>query len=112
MARSFSKLTNYLRTYRRRSGFTQAELGFLIGTGIKGQISRFEQLVRVPSSKTLLAYEAVFGVPAKDLFRGFYDSVEKEVARRAAVLLEQLEDQSDALSRRKVELLRSLLDDR
>ena len=83
-------LENYLRTQRRRSGFSQDEIAFLLGSLSGGKVSRYEHRVRRPTLETALAYEAIFQVPVSALFAGLYRKVEKEIIARAEDLAERL----------------------
>ena len=84
---------SYLRTHRKRGGLTQDEMAFLLGCQSGTKISRFERLARRPNLKTALACQVIFGVPAHELFPGVFAEVEKTVAERARLLLEQLRAQ-------------------
>ena len=77
------KLDNYLRMYRRRSGLSQDEVASLLGAGSGTLVSRYERGRRRPNFETALAYQAIFGVPARELFGGIFESVEREVRKRA-----------------------------
>ena len=57
------KLENYLKTYRRRAGFSQDEIAYLLAARSGAKTSRYERFRRTPSLETALAYEALFGVP-------------------------------------------------
>ena len=83
-------LENYLKTHRRRSGLSQDEMAFLLGSSSGAKISRYEHRARRPTLKTALAYEAIFQVPASALFAGLYQKVEKETAARAQLLARKL----------------------
>lgn len=83
-------LENYLKTHRRRSGFSQDEVAFLLGSSSGAKISRYERRARRPTLKTALAYEAIFQVPARALFAGLYQKVEKETSARARLLAQKL----------------------
>ena len=83
-------LQNYLRTYRKRSGFTQTEVAFLLGSDDGMKVYRYEHQVQRPTLETALAFEAIFRVPAKELFGGIYQKVEKETRSRALLLAQQL----------------------
>ena len=61
------RVKTYLRTFRRRSGLTQAEVAFLLGAESGAKVSRYERLSRRPSFQTALGLQAVFGVPAEAL---------------------------------------------
>ena len=79
-------LDNYLRTYRKRSGLSQEEVAFLLGGEDRATVSRYERQVRQPSLSALCAYEVILGVPARELYRGTYEKVERQTARRARSL--------------------------
>ena len=80
------RLPNYLRTYRKRLGFSQDEVAFLLGVHKGAKVCRHERYQRRPALQTALSYEVVFQIPARELFRGFYQKVEQTVKARAAVL--------------------------
>src|SRR5437879_3691560 len=84
------RLDNYLRTYRKRAALSQQEMAFLLGCR-DGQVSRYERRLRYPNLKTLLAYEVIFGIPARDLFAGIFEKVEKITTRRAQLLAQKLD---------------------
>jgi transcriptional regulator with XRE-family HTH domain len=84
------KLDNYLRTYRRRSGLSQKEMAFLLGCREESKVSRYERRVRCPNSKTLIAYEVIFGTSTRELFTGTFEKVEKATAKRAQLLAQKL----------------------
>jgi len=105
------RLHNYLRTYRRRHGFSQAEIAALLGIGSYRPVSRYEHGARHPHILTVFALEVVFGQPASELFAGAYDTVRhavRERARRMEQKLCALPD-LDRATIRKVELLRAIV---
>jgi hypothetical protein len=65
-------------------------MAFLLGCQSGTKISRFERLARRPNLETALACQAVFGVPAHELFPGVFAEVEKTVAERARKLADRL----------------------
>ena len=83
-------LESYLKTYRRRSGFSQDEIAFLLGSTSGQKVSRYEHRARRPPLETALAYEAIFQVPVSVLFAGLYQKVEKRSIARAQDLAEKL----------------------
>ena len=98
-----------MRTCRKRSGLSQEEVSFLLGSQSGAQLSRYENLSREPSLATAFACQAVFRVPAHELFPGIYTVVELKVRRRANVLHGKLDsDRGDRLTERKVAFLREL----
>ncbi len=84
------KLQNYLKTFRKRTGLSQRDVAYLLGCRSGAKISRYERFARTPNPQTILAYEIVFGVPAKDLFAGIHGKVERMVLRRAKQFEEKL----------------------
>ncbi len=114
--RSFSflmpshKLPNYLRANRKRAGFSQEEVAFLLGCGNQAQVSLYERSARLPTLKTALAYKAVFGTPIEELFAGIYQEIEREVLQRAEMLAQRIySDTPDPLTALKLEFLRIVL---
>ena len=84
-----TRLPNYLRTTRKRTALSQEEVAFLLGVngmdkGIK--VCRDENLARVPTLQIALAYEAIYGIPVRNLFAGLYERVEQKVAERNKLL--------------------------
>jgi transcriptional regulator with XRE-family HTH domain len=102
-------LESYLRTHRKRSGFSQDEVAFLLGSASGAKVSRHERLARQPSLLTVFAYEVIFRTPAKDLFAGLYQKVEKTTRARARLLAGNLNAAGpDRITARKLGALRSL----
>lgn len=89
---SSRKLPNYLRLYRKRLGFSEDEIAFLLGVRHAGQVSRYEHFHRVPCLLTALAYHVILRTSPPELFGGKYQKVERQVRRRAKRLLKKLEE--------------------
>jgi len=103
------KLQNYLRTYRKRSGLSQDEVAFLLGCQKGTKVSRYERFARKPSLETLFAYEVVFGAPARELFAGVYQKVEKRIMNRTQLLTRKLNRATpDRMATRKLEILKAI----
>ena len=85
------KLENYLRTYRKKSGLTQREVGFLLGWKSGGSVARYEKRRRLPPLATALAYEAILGVPLSQLFAGIHDAARKNIQKRMLELRSKLQ---------------------
>jgi len=105
------KLDNYLRSHRKKLGLTQREVAFILGCQSGAKVSRYERLGRVPSLTTIFAYEALFQKPARELFAGIYDRVERAALRKVRLLVNRLKKRREnpALAR-KIENLRALVD--
>ena len=104
-----SRLDNYLRTYRKRAGFSQDEVAFLLGSASGAKVSRYERLARRPSLRAIIAYEIIFQAPVRELFAGLYQKVEKATLARAQSLTKKLAAaKGDRMTPRKLATLRSL----
>jgi transcriptional regulator with XRE-family HTH domain len=103
------RIKSYLRTYRKRAALTQGELAFLLGCKSGTKVSRYERLSREPNLQTALACQAIFGVPAHELFPGVYAEVEQLLAKRVQRLSERVKaKQPNAADKRKAELFRDI----
>lgn len=85
------KLENYLRSYRKKSGLTQGEVGYLLGCANGAQVSRYEKRHRLPPLETALAYEEIFGVPVGELFAGIRQAVGRDIEKRRVALRARLQ---------------------
>jgi len=94
------KLDNYLKTHRKRAGFSQDDIAFLIGMSDGTKVSRYERRRRRPSLETALALEALFGVPTRELFPGVFLTAEQKMRQRAR----QLSIKAGCLPRKQVAL--------
>jgi hypothetical protein len=74
-------------------GLSQVDVGFLLGVHGGGKVCRDERFTRVPTLESALAYEVVFKTPARELFRGLYEQIERNLAERAKVLSHEIERQ-------------------
>ncbi len=83
-------LNNYLRTYRKRAGFSLEELGFLLGHESGSTPGKHERFRGLPTVRLAMAYEIVFGERAERLFWGLYRDVQRETVQRALHLAEEL----------------------
>lgn len=105
------RLLSYLRTFRKRSGLTQAELAFLVGQKSGTQFSRFERLKRIPNAETLIAIMIVFRESPQELFPALFESVAKEVRDRATTLHEEIQGDRRQTTKMKLDTLEELLND-
>src|SRR5712692_7227278 len=85
------RLHNYLRTHRKYSGLSQSEVSFLMQLKDKSEFSRYERHVRLPSLRTALACQELYGVAISDLFAGLSDSVAKDTRHRMKKLQSRLQ---------------------
>ena len=84
------KLPNYLRSYRKRCGFSQEEVAFLIGSGTRTVVSRHERYDRLPRLEMVLAYETIYQSPPQALFEGIHRAVKEATHKRALELMDRL----------------------
>ena len=104
------KLKNYLRMCRKRIGLSQEEVAYLLGSDNSAtQVLNYEKSQHLPCLKTLLAFEAIFGVPANELFAGVLQQVEKEIKPRVQLLVQKLEkEEQDRKTKYKLAMLKEL----
>ena len=116
-----SEVHNSLKKCRKKSGLTQAEVGFLLGQKGAADISRYEQRHSTPNLPTLFAYSSIFGVLPDVLFTGIQQRSTALTTRRIRELLTTLRDNAQQHPRadtnqRKVawlaERLRVLMNDK
>ena len=102
------RVHNHLRAYRKRAGLSQDELAFLLGCKNGTKVSRYERLERRPTLETILAYEVVLGVHARDLFAALYRQVEADTKPRVQLLLHKVSDSNPGpLTARKLQTLQT-----
>lgn len=107
---SSRKLPNYLRTQRKRVGFTQDELAFLLGCEHFEMVCRYERSIDLPVLKIALAYHAIFGTSLQELFAGVYEEIEQQVITRAEELAQRIyTDNPDPQTARKLDQLRAII---
>jgi transcriptional regulator with XRE-family HTH domain len=87
------KLPNYLRLHRKRTGFSEEEIAFLLGLHGSAQVSRYEHFHAIPGLLTALGYHVIFQTSLPALFGGKYQKVERMIRRRAKRLLKKLSGQ-------------------
>jgi transcriptional regulator with XRE-family HTH domain len=105
------KLDNYLRTYRKKLGLTQREVAFLLGCHSGAKVSRYERSGRIPSVRTIFAYETIFQKPARELFAGIYDRAERETLRKIRMLVSRLRKRQESpVLARKIAGLRAVVE--
>jgi transcriptional regulator with XRE-family HTH domain len=81
-----TRLDNYLRTYRRRTGLTQNEVAFLLGFENRTAVSRYEKRHRLPPLETALACEIILGAPVSELFAGIRQGLQRTIRKRVSKL--------------------------
>jgi DNA-binding XRE family transcriptional regulator len=90
-----SKLPNYLKTFRKRSGLSQEEVAFLLGTLNGEKVCRHERFAREPSLRTALAYMIIFQSQGHELFAGIHEEVRLEIVDRARKLKRKRESSGE-----------------
>ena len=93
-----SRLKSYIKTHRKHSGLSQSEVSFLVRLKNKAELSRYERNVRVPSLRTALACQELYGVAVSDLFAGLSDSVASDTRGRMKRLQARLQAKIDPKS--------------
>ncbi len=104
-----NKLPNYLRLHRKRLGFSQQEVAFLLGWRDGSQTSRYEHFSSVPALQTALGFAVIFQASVNELFSGEYQEVENAVCRQAQRLQARLiTEQPDKRRARKLAHLKTI----
>src|SRR6202021_2301881 len=92
----FLDLKNYLRSHRKRSGLSQSDVAFLLGSQDAAQLSRYEKGHRLPKLQTAIALEAIFGVSVGTLFSGIQIEAGSKISTRMKLLPTRLEQKREA----------------
>ena len=79
-----------LKPHRKRSGFTQKELAFLLGGKKHSTISRYEAGERKPDLRTAVAYCVLFDRALADLFPGLHADVLGQIGERAERMSQEI----------------------
>ena len=103
-------LATYLKMYRKRTGFTHEEVAFLIGAQGGSSVSRHESGDRLPTLKTAIVYEAIFGTAIGELYAGVFADATEMLRERARGLRVSLETQPQSAARdRKIAALEKII---
>ena len=88
---------------------TQDEVALLLGGANGTRIGRHERFDRLPLTTTIFAYEIVFQAPARELFAGLYNRMERQTIRQAISLSKTLSKQTAAArTTQKIESLKAI----
>ena len=110
MQKEKRQLNNYLRTHRKRLGFSQSEIARLCACHCGTKVSRYERFEREPTLRNALIFEAIFHMPVRQLFPGIFQEVEHRTILQARALLRRLEDteSKNPATSRKIIVLREI----
>jgi transcriptional regulator with XRE-family HTH domain len=92
------RLSNYLRTYRKRARLSQKTVARLCGRRSGSFVSRYESGKRPVPLEIAMAFSVIYGVDIRELFAGRFAQVESEVMSRR-VEIERLAFLASKLSR-------------
>lgn len=102
-------LHSYLKTHRKLSGLTQAEIAYLLDHSNAQIISRYERQIQKTDLEAAFALQVVFDVPANDIFEGIFTEVEITTQNRAYMLAKKVELDLPSPSRdQKLRFLRAI----
>ena len=76
-----------IRQLRRRAGLSQRDLALLLGYRTHGQVSRYENGRRVPTTDEALALQVIFGVVPSGQFPELHERTAQVVVARIDRLL-------------------------
>lgn len=80
---------NYLRTLRKRSGLTEAQVARLLGCRSWSTVSRHELGITTPALSDLAAYELIYNQPLRTLFAPAFGLARADLAQWATALMAQ-----------------------
>jgi len=100
---------SYLRPVRRRCGFTQTEVAFLLGFRTGKSISRIESLKQTPTLGVALSCAIIFNMAPGKLFPGAIFEAEQLILTRARELYDKLQGDPSKATRIKLDFLEALL---
>ena len=100
---------SYLRPFRRRWGFTQGELAFLLGLKTGKAVSRIEAQKQTPTFTAALSCAVIFNTAPVKLFPGLLSDTEQSIIARARELYDELQGESSKAARTKLDFLEVLL---
>ncbi len=107
---SSHRLSNYLRSSRKRLALSQEEVAFLMGKRGGTKICRYERFLREPNLKTALAFEIIYGKPVSELFAGVREKLAQEIGHRAKIMSHRVNvHKSDKRSQRKKATVTALI---
>ncbi len=105
-----TKFTNHLATVRRRHGFTQLEVAYLLGLDARQRVSRYELEESDPNLDELFVFQAIFDVLPHELFPCRFDLAKETATERVARLIAMLDDDTRRLTAHKQQYLREALE--
>jgi len=103
------RLKSYIRPHRRRFGFTQKELAFLIGLKSRTVVSRIEASKRTPSLSAVYICTLIFNTSPLNLFPSLISEMYEAVFQRANDLYEELQGDPSKTTRIKLDFLEQVL---
>jgi DNA-binding XRE family transcriptional regulator len=86
-------LASRIRSHRKRAGLNQRDLARILDLH-KAQVSRHERAGIEPPLIVVLAYEAVFGVPVRELYPRLFAVVRQGIEVRLAKMESELQQMS------------------
>ena len=104
-----NKVSCYVRTQRLISGLTQKDLLALLPMTGRNRVSTTERGLHPPNGGEILAYQAIFGSPADELFPKEFAEAEEAVVDKAYALHQILAKETDARSAKKRAFLEAIL---
>ena len=102
------KFISHVRAYRRRWGFTQDELAFLMGFKSRSVVTDLEGAEKLPTIDIAFALFAVFGTDGLELFPSLFRKVREGVVARAHERYDHLQGSAAPMTRAKLDFLEEL----
>jgi transcriptional regulator with XRE-family HTH domain len=83
-------IASRVRSHRKKAGLSQKDIARIVGID-EARVSRHERFGIVPPLSVALGYEAVFGLPVKDLYPRFYETIRQGIEERLAAMETELQ---------------------
>lgn len=94
----YKRIPNLLRKYRRISGFSQKQVGLLLGYKNGNRISRWENSDELPSALNIFRLSVAYRVLIDSLFIDHIHTVRKEIHAREQKLFPDRRQRGNAKS--------------
>lgn len=82
MPENKNQLRNHLRITRKRLGLHQSHIAQILDHKTTDQVSRYENGYRIPGLKILLQLEIIYGLPARVLYREYFEELQEDIQAR------------------------------
>ena len=104
------KIKNCLWIIRKKLGYEQKQVAFLLGHKSTTQLSRYERGARIPNLETALKLEIAYSTPVRVLFSEFFKELYEEVQKKREALYKAIKREKIGEGKSEVEVTNELSD--